>query len=134
MSGDKAFFDTNVLLYLVGSEEVKARRAEALLAKGGVVTVQVMNEFASVASRKLKMAWPEIREILWTVRAICRVDPVSIELHERGLLVAERYRYSIYDGLIIAGAAMAGCLVLYSEDMQDGQSLEGLTIQNPFRA
>jgi predicted nucleic acid-binding protein len=133
MSGADSFFDTNVLLYLLSKDAGKADRAEALLVSGGVVSVQVLNEFAAVASRKLAMAIPEIREILSTIRNICDVKPLDIETHELGLNIAERYKFSIYDGLIVAAAMRANCAVLYTEDFQDGQAIDELQIRNPFR-
>ncbi|MHB9102808.1 MAG: PIN domain-containing protein [Sulfuricella sp.] len=90
MSGDKRFFDTNIVLYLLSADQAKADRAEELLAEGGIISVQVLNEFAAVASRKLGMSWPEIREVLDQVRAVSIVEPMAVETHERGLLVAER--------------------------------------------
>jgi predicted nucleic acid-binding protein len=132
MSAVESFFDTNVLLYLLSKDAAKADRAEALLGAGGVVSVQVLNEFASVASRKLAMTIPEIREILSTIRAVCIVKSLDIETHELGLDMAERYRFSIYDGLIVAAAVRAGCAILYSEDLQQGQMIEKLHIRNPF--
>lgn len=135
MSGDKHFFDTNVVLYLLSADQAKADRAEELLAEGGIISVQVLNEFATVASRKLGMSWPEIREVLDQVRAVSIVEPLSAETHEHGLVVAERYGLSLYDSLIVAAALLSGCSTLYSEDMQHGQIIEGqLTICNPFRA
>ncbi|MHB1292531.1 MAG: PIN domain-containing protein [Sulfuricella sp.] len=134
MSGDKHFFDTNVVLYLLSADQAKADRAEELLAEGGIISVQVLHEFAAVASRKLGMSWPEIREVLDQVRAVSIVEPMSVETHEHGLLVAERYGISIYDSLIVAAALISGCSTLYSEDMQHGQIIEGqLTICNPFK-
>lgn len=131
MHADKPFFDTNVLLYLL-SDGNKADRAEIRLAAGGVVSVQVLNEFATVASRKLKMAWPEIRDILTTIKAVCAVVPITLETHEMGLAIAERYKFSLYDSLILAAAGQSGCRTVYSEDMQNGQVVNGVTIQNPF--
>lgn len=112
----------------------KASRAEQLLAAGGVISVQVLSELAHVASRKLGMTWPEIREVLATARAVCRVEPPTAATHERGLAMAERYGFTIYDGLILAAASLAGCTVLHTEDLQDGQTIEELTISNPFAA
>lgn len=132
MSEADRFFDTNVLLYLLSKDAAKADRAEVLLASGGVVSVQVLNEFASVASRKLAMTIPEIREILSTIRVVCSVKPLDIETHKLGLDVAERYGFSIFDGMIIAAALRAECVVLYTEDLQQGQMIDQLTIQNPF--
>jgi len=131
MSAGKPFFDTNVLLYLI-SAEAKAEKAETLLEAGGVVSVQVLNEFASVASRKFKMAWPDVREALATIRAGCEVIPLTVEIHESGLAITEKYGFSFYDSLILAAAVQAKCRTVYSEDMQDGQVLQGVTIQNPF--
>lgn len=132
MSEAEVFFDTNVLLYLLSNDAARADRAEALLAAGGVVSVQVLNEFASVASRKLTMTIPEVREILSTVRSVCVVKSVDVETHDLGLELAERYGFSIYDGLIVAAAVRAGCAILYTEDLQRGQVIENLTIRNPF--
>jgi len=132
MSAADCFFDTNVLLYLLSKDAAKADRAEALLATGGTVSVQVLNEFASVATRKLAMTIPEIREILSTIRAVCVVRSLDIEAHELGLEMAERYGFSIYDGLIVAAAVRAGSAILYTEDLQQGQVIDQVTIQNPF--
>jgi predicted nucleic acid-binding protein len=132
MSEAEVFFDTNVLLYLLSNDAAKADRAEALLATGGVVSVQVLNEFASVASRKLTMTIPEVREILSTVRSVCVVKSVDVETHDLGLELAERYGFSIYDSLIVAAAVRAGCAILYTEDLQRRQVIENLTIRNPF--
>jgi predicted nucleic acid-binding protein len=133
MSATDAFFDTNVLLYLLSEDTAKADRAEDLLAEGGVISVQVLNEFAAVASRKLGLTWPEIREVLETAQSLCRVEPLTVATHERGLAIAERYGFSIYDSLIVSSALLAGCSALWTEDMQDGQRLDDqLTVKNPF--
>jgi len=130
----EAFLDTNVLLYLLSGDAAKADRAEKLIAAGGVVSVQVLNEFTSVASRKLGMSWAEIREVLETLRSICGVEPISLETHVRGLALAERYGFSVYDSMILASALLAGCTTLFTEDLQDGQRIDGgLTVRNPFR-
>ena len=134
MSAGEDFFDTHVLLYLLSADAAKADRAEELLAGGGTVSVQVLNEFASVASRKLRMPWTEIREVLAQVRAVCVVEPMNLETHDAALRVAGRYGLSIYDALIVAAALQAGCKTLQSEDMQDGRVIDRkLTIRNPFR-
>lgn len=133
MSGGEDFFDTNVVLYLLSADSTKADRAEELLAIGGTISVQVLNEFVAVASRKLRMSWTEIREVLAQIRAVCVVEPVTIETYDRALRIAERYGISIYDALIVSAALLANCNTLHSEDMQDGQVIERqLTIRNPF--
>ncbi len=128
----RPFFDTNVLLYLLSSDTTKADKAEELLAGSGIISVQVLNEFATVALKKVKMSWPEIRQVLATIRAACQVVPLTLELHEEGLGIAERYGFSLYDSLIIAAAVSSGCDTLYSEDLQSGQNVGPVTIINPF--
>jgi predicted nucleic acid-binding protein len=133
MSASRDFFDTSVLLYMLSADTVKADRAEELLAAGGTNSVQVLNEFVSIASRKLRMSWIEIREVLTQVRAVCEVTPLTIETHEGALRLAERYGLSIYDSLIVSAALLADCTTLHSEDMQHGQVIDRvLTIRNPF--
>jgi predicted nucleic acid-binding protein len=135
MAGQTAFFDTNVLLYLLSEDHAKADRAEELLAAGGVVSIQVLNEFAAVGSRNRMMKWTEIREALEAFQMTLRVESITIDTHDKALHIAERYNVSFYDALIVAAAALSGCAVLYSEDMQNGQVFEkSLTIRNPFSA
>jgi predicted nucleic acid-binding protein len=134
MAEQRAFFDTNILLYLLSEDRAKADRAEDVLAAGGVVSVQVLNEFVSVAIRKLTMKWPEIRECLEPLRSILAVEPVTAETHDGAMLLAERHNIAFYDALIVSAAQLAGCDVLYSEDLQHGQVFEKqLMIRNPFK-
>jgi len=134
MSAAEPFFDTNVLLYLLSADPVKADRAEALLSNGGTISVQVLNEFASVALRKLAMSVAELREILEPVRSVCQVEPVTEDTHDRALALVERCGFSFYDALLMAAALRAGCARLYSEDLQHGQLVDRqLRILNPFR-
>jgi len=133
MSGADPFFDTSVLLYLLSDDTAKADRIETLLSARGVVSVQVLNEFAVVALRKLKMPLNEVREILDTIRAVCAVEPITIETHDRGLAVFERYRFSLYDSMLVAAALIAGAKIVYSEDLQHGQVIDNqLRVTNPF--
>ena len=133
MSAAERFFDTSVLLYLLSKDATKADRVEALLTERGTISVQVLNEFAAIAIRKLTMPLPEVRDILDTVRAVCDVESVTVETHDRALAVVERYGFSLYDSLLIAAARIAGSKVLYCEDLQHGQLIDGqLRIVNPF--
>lgn len=132
MSG-RPFFDTTVLIYAVSEGGPRAAVAENLLAAGGTIGVQVLNEFASVARRKLTMSWEEIGDALAAVRALCEAPaPLTVKIHDAALEIAARYGYSIYDASILAAALDAECDILYSEDMQDGQKIGALTIRNPF--
>jgi predicted nucleic acid-binding protein len=133
---DRAFFDTNILVYVVGQKDERTAKAEALIAAGGVVSVQVLNEFAFVSHRKLRMSWEEVHEALAAIRVLCPSPmPLTIDTHEAGLHLASKYRFSFYDALIAAAALEADCSTLYSEDFQDGQVIERrLTVRNPFVA
>lgn len=127
------FIDTNVILYLLSADDSKAARAESLLKQGGHVSVQVLNEFASVARRKAGLSWQEIHSVLGVVRHFCKVHPLTEETHQLGLLLAEKNQLSLYDAMIAATAILAGCTVLYSEDFQHGMLLGGsVIITNPF--
>jgi predicted nucleic acid-binding protein len=132
---DKAFFDSNVLIYAMGSGDSRRERAQRLVAQGGVISVQVLNEFVAVARRKMRMPWEGLIVALDAVR-ILFPSPVSITLntHEVALKIAQQYGLGIYDAQIAASALEANCSTLYSEDMQDGQVVDNLlTIRNPFR-
>ncbi|MCX7094294.1 MAG: PIN domain-containing protein [Methylobacter sp.] len=133
MKIDRPFFDTNVLLYLLSEDNLKADRAEAIIASGGIISVQVLNEFASVASRKLRMSYVEIRDVLATIRAVCQTQALTVDTHDRGLDIAERFGFSLYDSMIVSSALQCGCSVLYSEDMQHNQKIDAqLLVINPF--
>lgn len=133
MSALDTFFDTSVLLYLLSTDAAKADRVEELLAARGTISVQALNEFAAVSLRKLRMPPPEVKEILDTVRAVCDVVPLTVEIHDRALAIVARYGFSLYDSMLIAAALIAGSKRLYSEDLQHGQVIERqLRVVNPF--
>lgn len=130
---DKPFFDTNIILYAFRRDDPRGVVAETLLAAGGAISVQVLNEFVAVARRKLDKNWKQVRRALDILRVFCPEPlPLTVETHERAVQVAERYGYSIFDSLIIAAALHAGASTLYTENMRDGQDIDGLTIRNPF--
>lgn len=128
-----SFFDTNVLVYLASGDTAKADRAEAAIAGGGAISVQVLNELTNVARRKMRISWADTHAILTTLRGLLTVHPLTLDTHETGLMLAERYGFSTYDAMIVASALHAGCDILWSEDMQHEMALdEGLRIVNPF--
>lgn len=129
-----SFFDTNVLIYVASGDREKADRAEKIIGGGGTISVQVLNELTNVARRKMRMSWLEIHAFLSMLRSLLAVRPLTVEAHETGLALAERYNFSTYDAMIAASAIHADCDVLWSEDMQHGMVLqEGLRIVDPFR-
>lgn len=133
MNGTEAFFDANVLLYVPSSHPAKAARAYELLEAGGAISVQVLDELAAVMRRKYRLEWPAIHKALDATRQSVRIIPTDLATHELGLALAERYRFSVYDSMLLAAALQARCTTFWSEDLHDGQVIEGrLTIRNPF--
>lgn len=130
-----SFFDTSVLLYIASGDAAKADRAEQVIGEGGTISVHVLNEIAHVARRKMGLSWTETRAFLSMIRGLLQVQPITIDIHETGLSLAQRYGLSTYDAMIAASALLAESDTLWSEDMQDGMVLDGrLRIVNPFRA
>ena len=127
------FLDSNVVLYLLSGDSIKADRAEALLAAGAVISVQVLNEVTHVCRRKLQMGWDDIAQFLELVRKFCTIVPLTEAIHDDARLIAEQHKLSFYDACIVAAASTAGCRTLYSEDMSHGQQLgNSLILRNPF--
>ena len=127
------FLDSNILIYLASADFTKATRSEDLLRRGATISVQVLNEIANVGRRKMRLTWPELRLFLASIRSLTSVVTLTSETHEIGLELAERYGFSIYDGMVVAAALLAGCTRVWSEDMQDGLIVDRvLTISNPY--
>ncbi len=100
----------------------------------GTIGFQVLNEFVDVAHRKLRWSWPEIATAVAAIRDLCPPpSPIALATHETALRVASSAGYRFYDAPIVAAALEAGCATLFSEDLQDGQAIEGSpTIRYPF--
>ena len=129
----KPFIDSNIVLYLLSGDAAKADRAQTILEAGGVISVQVLNEVASVCLRKLKMPWQEVDALLLAVKTACDVVPLTVASHEKAVEVTKRFQLSFYDANIVAAALISGAQVLLSEDMHSGMLIDGLVIQNPFK-
>lgn len=131
--GEIPFFDTNVLVYLLSADRRKADRAESLVASGGTISVQVLNEMAHVMRRKTGMGWGAVRDVLAALRAVLSVVPMDQDMHNLGIDLAERHGFSVWDAMIVAAAQRSGASVLWSEDMDGGLTLPGgPAIRNPF--
>ncbi len=127
------FFDTDIVLYLL-DDGPKADIAAGLLANGGAISVQVLNEALVNCIRKAGMSWQEAGNFLGGLRQLCEVIDLSAGIHDVGLALGERYGFSVYDAMIVSAALTGGCERLYTEDLQHGQLIEGrLRIVNPFR-
>ena len=128
-----SFLDSNIVLYLASGDLLKADRAQELVAEGGTINVQVLNEIANISRRKMGLSWAETRNFLLMIRGLLKVEPMTIEIHDVGISLAERYQLSVYDSMIVSAALSAECDTLLSEDLQDGLLINGrLRVLNPF--
>ena len=105
---------------------------KAAIAADGAISVQALNELANVARRKMRMSWSETNALADPLRGLLTAQPLTVEVHETGLALAERYGFSLYDAMIVASALTAGCDTLWSEDMRGGMVVEGMRILDPF--
>ena len=137
---DRFFIDTNVLVYSFDTRfpEKKTRATqligEALSTRNGIISYQVVQEFLNVSTRKFAVPLSDAdrqRYLNMVLLPLCEVFP-SIDFYVRGLDISNRFGFSFYDSLIVAGALTGNCSILYSEDLQHGQRIEHLTICNPF--
>ena len=128
-----SFLDFNIVLYLASEDLLKADRAQELVAEGGTISVQVLNEIANISRRKMGLSWAETRNFLLMIRGLLKVEPITIEIHDVGISLAERYQLSVYDSMIVSAALSAECDTLLSEDLQNGLLINGrLRVLNPF--
>lgn len=132
------FIDSNILVYMFDSTDLSKRELavrfvnQKVADESGCISFQVVQETLNVIIGKMGIAHETALEFIDDIlRPLWQIDP-STELYLRALELRERYGFSFYDSLIIAAALEAGCTRLYTEDMQHGQQIQGLTIQNPF--
>jgi predicted nucleic acid-binding protein len=128
------FLDTNILVYAFASNDWRGPKAEAIVGSGGIISVQVLNEFVNTCHHKLKREWREIERALAIIADLLDPPiPLTREVHQAAIGICRHHKLSFYDSLIVAAAASSDCRLLYSEDMQHGQKIGLVTVQNPFR-
>ncbi len=128
-----SFFDTNILVYSFENSP-KGDIARAMLEGGGRIAVQSLNELALVLRRKYRRSFAELTINLAEIAGLFDEPvPLTMAIHSEGLRIAERYRLSIYDAMLLAAALSAGCTLFHSEDLGDGLVIDGrLAVRNPF--
>jgi predicted nucleic acid-binding protein len=134
----KVFLDTNIILYAVIATPMvpldrRTEISEAIISDGGAISVQVLNEFVDVVFSKHRKPWETIGQMLELIHSLCSpVVPLTAHTHAAAVEISKRYGFRIYDSLILAAADEAGCATVYTEDLQHGQVVGGVTIINPF--
>ncbi len=132
----KAFLDTNIIIYGYSQDEPdKQQRArECAQANESWISTQVLNETVNTLKRKFSLDYHQISAVVDELSAQSQIAIVSLDTIRKALDIAQRYKYSYFDSLIIASALEVGCDRLYSEDLQDGQKIDNtLILINPFR-
>lgn len=131
----KPFLDTNILIYAFATGDPRKATAERLLAHGGTISVQILNEFANVSHKKLGLGWDDIAKRVETVTAL--VEPpaaLTQAIHDAARDIARQRKIAFYDALVVASALAAKCNVLLTEDLQAGAKFATLEVRNPFAA
>lgn len=131
----KYFLDTNILIYLYSTEEKKQKRVLELLQNEDefVVSAQVLSEFCNVLKKKFNFTTKRLNFILQDFEINFLLHSTDMEQIKTALNISDRYKYSFYDALVIAGAILSKCTLLFSEDLQHGQTiLNKIKIVNPF--
>jgi len=130
----KIALDTNILIYNHGFDgEAKQIIADGFLDNTPVISAQVISEYLNVMKRISKMGKRELMEMCAEWLEDCHVQPVRLSTINRARHLIEKYDFQLFDSIIVASALEAGCNILYSEDMQHGQLIDGtLKILNPF--
>ena len=132
------FLDTNILLYSISrnpAESLKRERAIALLDDdSNALSIQVLQEFYVQATRSGRVdAIPhELAAGLIESWTRFRVQEMNLEVLRTALRIRQTHRFSFWDSAIIAAALTLGCDRIYTEDLTDGQSIDGVTLVNPF--
>ncbi|MEK6775640.1 MAG: PIN domain-containing protein [bacterium] len=132
---DKAFIDTNVLVYFISNDDERKRKAREVMLSNAetVVSSQVINEFISTCLKKNLLSLDDVAGVSKGFMRALHLSPVRESTINRALKLVKKYKYSYWDSLIIASAMENDCSILYTEDMQHGQVINNrLRIVNPF--
>lgn len=140
MNGDRVFVDTNVIVYAYDKDAGKKHRIAVDIMKDlwrsgrGTISTQILQEFFVTLTKKIS-APMDISVVRETIRRLSKWDVAIIDVDTiiRATELQERYNYSFWDSLVVAAAIASGVRTIFSEDLSDGQTIEGITIKNPFQ-
>lgn len=138
---DRVFFDTNVLVYAYDKHEPEKRAkaqsmlTEAIQNENGCLSAQVLGEFFTVVTRKIKkpLSAEDAEEVIERL-GILLVQEIDSSAVKRAIDTHKRYGISYWDSLILSAAEKAGCAQVQSEDLKNGEEYNGVRVVNPFRA
>jgi predicted nucleic acid-binding protein len=132
---DKPTLDTNVLIYAFGKQDDDRKQiAKTIISKCAVISLQVVNETVYVLLKKFKFTPNELDNVVGFLKFNFVISDLNIRTLDYTLKISDRYGFSFWDSMMVASAIINHCSILYSEDMQDKQIIEGkLQIINPFK-
>jgi predicted nucleic acid-binding protein len=132
---DKPTFDTNVLIYAFGKQDDNRKLiAKSVISKCNIVSLQVVNEAVYVLQRKFKMPPNEISKVIDFLKLNFVISDLNIIILDKTVEISSRYGFSFWDSMMVASALDNYCSILYSEDMQSDQIIDGrMQIINPFK-
>lgn len=134
----KVFFDSNILVYFAdGADPQKQQIAEnliknAVINDNGVISTQSLQEFFAATTRKLLCTKEKAKEYVENFSDSFTVEQVSVPLILKAINISIKNQFSFWDSLILSAAIQSGCIICYSEDLSNGQIIEGVKIVNPF--
>ena len=134
----KVFFDSNILIYFAdGADPQKQLIAENLIKNAvindtGVISTQSLQEFFAATTRKLLCTKEKAKEYIENFSESFTVEQVSVPLILKAINISIKNQFSFWDSLILATAIQTGCIICYSEDLTNGQIVDGVKILNPF--
>ena len=134
----KVFFDSNILIYFAdGADPQKQQIAENLIKNAvindtGVISTQSLQEFFAATTRKLLCSKEKAKEYIENFSESFTVEQVSVPLILKAINISIKNQFSFWDSLILAAAIQTGCIICYSEDLTNGQIVDGVKILNPF--
>jgi predicted nucleic acid-binding protein len=136
---DKKFLDTNILLYSYSEDEADKQSVALQLLEeydaDVIISKQVINELTNILFKKFKLSSNEVENVLLELDTVIPIVDFDISTQIKAVRIKDKYNLQFYDSLIIATALENKCTILYSEDMQHNQIIDGkLTIINPFKA
>lgn len=134
----KVFFDSNILVYFAdGADPKKQQIAEnliknAVINDNGVISTQSLQEFFAATTRKLLCTKEKAKEYIENFSESFTVEQISVSLILKAINISIKNQFSFWDSLILSAAIQSGCIICYSEDLTNGQIVDGLKIVNPF--
>ena len=134
----KVFFDSNILVYFADSADPQKQQIaenlikNAVINDNGVISTQSLQEFFAATTRKLLCTKEKAKEYVENFSDSFTVEQVSVPLILKAINISIKNQFSFWDSLILSAAIQSGCIICYSEDLSNGQIIEGVKIVNPF--